>query len=183
MNSPVGWCSPIHESSERLLYLALCWQSHNYISTRQLILAIDMWIVYRIRLNVCYLYASSKWFDVNPWSRDTTVLLSGTPQWWCGRISIHFPLFLIDWYIIQSLDIINRCYSRWVHMIWKPLYFTFHIKLMTSSPKVFQPQCNTKCCCKETPSTARRNQEYFYLHFIQELFSKKVCHAIYALET
>ena len=37
---------------------------------------------------------------------------------------------------------------------------------------------NSRYCCKETPSTAGRNQDYFYPHFIQKLISKKLCHAI-----
>ena len=32
-------------------------------------------------------------------------------------------------------------------------------------------------------STAERNQDYFNPHFFQKLFSKKLCHAIYALDT
>ena len=44
-------------------------------------------------------------------------------------------------------------------------------------------QSNSRCCCKETPSTAGWNQDYFYPHFIQKWFSKKLCHAIYALDT
>ena len=66
----------IHKSDEslvNLLYLALCWQSHNYISMRHLILAIDVWIVHW-KCIVCYFFASSKWMDMNPWSRDTTVV-------------------------------------------------------------------------------------------------------------
>ena len=42
---------------------------------------------------------------------------------------------------------------------------------------------NSRCCCNETPSTAGWNQDYFYKHFIQKLFSKKLCHAIYAFDT
>ena len=37
----------IHKSNERLLYLALYWQSHNYIGTGHLILAINTWIVHQ----------------------------------------------------------------------------------------------------------------------------------------
>ena len=44
-------------------------------------------------------------------------------------------------------------------------------------------QSNNRCCCNETPSTAGRNQDYFYPHFIRKLLSKKLCHAIYALDT
>ena len=29
-----------------------------------------------------------------------------------------------------------------------------------------------RCCCNEMPSMAGQNQDYFYLHFIQKLFSK-----------
>ena len=41
---------------------------------------------------------------------------------------------------------------------------------------------NSRCCCKKTPSTAGRNQDYFYLHFIQTCFQIN-CHAIYTLDT
>ena len=41
---------------------------------------------------------------------------------------------------------------------------------------------NGRCCCNETPSTAGQNQDYFYPHFIQKLFSKN-CHAIYTPST
>ena len=41
----------------------------------------------------------------------------------------------------------------------------------------------SRCCCNETPSTAGRNKDHFYPHFIQKLFSKTLCHAIYALDT
>ena len=58
--------SNIQESNERLLYLALCWQNHIYISTRHLILEIHRCILYWIRCIVCYIYVSSKWMDVNP---------------------------------------------------------------------------------------------------------------------
>ena len=68
----------IHESHEHVLFLAVCWPSHNYISVEHLILAIDTWIIHQ--RYVCYFYASSKWMDVNPWSPETTVLLSRTPQ-------------------------------------------------------------------------------------------------------
>ena len=40
----------------------------------------------------------------------------------------------------------------------------------------------SRCCCNETPSTAGRNQVYFYLHFIQKLFSKNF-HAVYTPST
>ena len=78
----------IHKSNECFLYLTLCWQSHKNISTGYLILAINTRIVHQRRCIVCYFYASSKWMDVNPRSRNTTVLLSGTSQWWRGRISV-----------------------------------------------------------------------------------------------
>ena len=67
-------CS-IHESDERLLYLALCWRSHFYISAGHLFLVINMGIAYQKRCIVCYFYASSKWMNVNPQSRDTVVSL------------------------------------------------------------------------------------------------------------
>ena len=49
-----GMVKTIHESNQRLLYLALCWQSHNYISTGPFILAIDMWFVHQRKCIVCY---------------------------------------------------------------------------------------------------------------------------------
>ena len=58
----------------------------------------------------------------------------------------------------------------------------FHLSSSTS-PKIFPSQCNSRCCCNETPSTAGRTQEYFYPHFILKLFLKKLCYMIYVLDT
>ena len=71
------WKIAIHESNHLLLCLALCWRGHFYISVGHSILAINTWIVYRRWCIVCYFYASSKWLDVNPRSRDTAVSLHG----------------------------------------------------------------------------------------------------------
>ena len=67
----------IHDSDESLLFLALCWQNHIYVSSGHLILEIDTWIVCWMRCIVCYFYVSCKWMDVNPRSRDTQVSLRG----------------------------------------------------------------------------------------------------------
>ena len=106
-----GWVSicvvfcAIHKPGKLLLYLALWWWSHFYKSARHLDLATNKWIVYQRRciVYVYYFYASCKWMDVNPWSRDTAVSLLGH----CGNGMVR---------LVYS--VLSKWAKRWISQAW-----------------------------------------------------------------
>ena len=106
----------IHNSDERLLYFShlltelQLHQGRAFVSCNRCVNCTSK------KMYVCYFDASSKWMDVNPWSRDTAVLLLGTSQWWRGLISVYSHM--LDWLVfwketlsltkLHSLNLQNR---------------------------------------------------------------------------
>ena len=86
LNSGNHWS--IHQSTECLLYLALCWWRYNYISTWHLILAFSTRIVHRRKPIVWHFTCIQYVHRCEPLISVHCNFASGTLQLWCRRIGV-----------------------------------------------------------------------------------------------